>query len=523
MLGMREKSNLDRRTFLQLSGIAGLSGLTGLASATPGREPGPKADELLVGVSATASSPRAGVKPHLPNKARIVHENNTLGYVAVKLPEQASEQARKSLKQAVKNRGSVKYVEPNATYHTLYTPNDPLYGDQYADQMVNAPAAWEETLGDASITIGVVDQGVAYNHPDLQGNVASDPGYDFVDGDTDPSPDAPREHHGSHVAGIAAAGLDNGTGVTGMGNSTIVSARTLAEDGRGSLSDIADGIEYATDRGADVINLSIGAQSSSRTMDNALTYAINNGALPIAAAGNSGRRGVSYPAANSNCMAISALDSDGSLARYSSYGEPVELAAPGTNVLSTVPGDSYDRLSGTSMACPATAGVAGLTLAKWDLTNNELRSHLKNTAVDIGLPEDQQGSGRVDAANAITTKPGDGGGDDPPGDGDSTTDSLTDSLSGYWDSACKTWSWEYSDPSQIVVKLVGPSGTDFDLFVNEGTGTCPSRSNHSYRSWSNDSQETITIDNPDTSTALYMLVDSYSGRGEYTLTITEYK
>jgi serine protease len=522
MLGMREKCTLDRRTFLQLSGFAGLSGLTGLASATPGREPGSKADELLVGVSATASSPRAAVKPHLPNNARVVHENNTLGYVAVKLPEQASEQAHKALEQAVENRGSVKYVEENTTHQAFYTPNDPRYGDQYADQMVNAATAWEETLGDAGVTVAVVDQGVKYDHPDLQGNMASDPGYDFVDDDSDPYPDnLSKEIHGTHVAGIAAASIDNGTGVTGIGNSTILSGRALSESGTGSTSDIADGIEWAADQGADVINLSLGGGGSTQTMKNAVSYATSNGALVVAAAGNSGSRGVSYPAAYSECVAISALDSDGSLASYSQYGDAIELAAPGTDVLSSWTDDGYNRISGTSMATPVVAGVAGLTLAKWDLTTSELRNHLKNTAVDINLSSDKQGAGRVDAGNAVTTQPGDGGGGG--GGGDSTSDSVTASLSGYRDSDCRTWSWEFSDPSQVVVELAGPSGADFDLFANEGTGSCPSRSNHSYHSWSNDSQEKITIDNPDTSTALYILVDSYSGSGEYTLTVTEYK
>lgn len=520
MLGMRGNDTIDRRTFLRLSGFAGLSGLTGFASATPESESGTKADELLVGVSAKADNPRAAVRPHLPKEARIVHENDTLRYIRVKAPEKASGQAHRSLNRAVKNRGPVKYVEPNATYHALYQPNDPMYGDQYADQMVNAPTAWEETLGDSGVTIAVVDQGVKYDHPDLSENMASDPGYDFVDNDNDPYPDnLSKEIHGTHVAGIAAAAIDNSTGVSGIGNSTILSGRALSEDGSGSVSDIADGIQWAADQGADVVNLSLGGTSPSQTMKNALSYAVSNGVLVVAAAGNSGRRGVSYPAAHSECVAVSALDSDGSLASYSQYGDAIELAAPGTNVLSAWTDDGYNRISGTSMATPVVAGVAGLTLAKWDLTNSELRSHLKNTAADIGLSSDKQGSGRVDAGNAVTTQPGDGGGG---GGGDSASDSVTASLSGYWDSDCQSWNWEFSNTSQIVVELDGPSNADFDLFVNEGTGTCPSRSNHSYRSWSNDSQESITIDTPDTSTALYILVDSYSGSGEYTLAITEY-
>jgi serine protease len=398
---MRENNHQTRRSFLRLSGLVGLAGVTGVSSATPGHDPGPTKSELIVGVDDSVNSSRSAVDPHLPQGARVVHDNDTIGYVAVELPD--AKQAS-TLHRAVTDPGPVTYVEPNSTYRTVYVPNDPGYDAQYADQMVNAPTAWERTLGSAGVTIGVVDQGVAYDHPDLRGNVASDPGYDFIDGDTDPYPDTSSEHHGSHVSGIAAAGIDNGIGVTGIGNSTIVSARALNENGRGSLSAIASGIQYVADRGADVINLSLGGGGGSQTMDNALDYAVNQGALVVAAAGNAGRQGVSYPAANSKCLAVAALDSDGSLARYSNYGETIELAAPGTQVLSTVPG-GYGRLSGTSMACPVVAGTAGLALAQWNLTNRELRAHLKNTAVDIGLPSSQQGAGRVDAGTALMTSP----------------------------------------------------------------------------------------------------------------------
>lgn len=400
---MRENDSLTRRSFVRLSGLVGLAGVTGVTSATPGRESEPTENELIVGVDDSVDRTRPAVAPHLPRGARVVRENDTLGYVAVELSDATATQAS-TLHRAVREPGPVTYVEPNRIHRALYVPNDPGFDDQYADQMVNAPTAWEQTLGNAGVTVGVVDQGVAASHPDLQGNTASDLGYDFVDNDTDPSPDTSSEHHGSHVAGIAAAGIDNATGVTGIGNSTIVSARALNENGRGSTSAIADGIQYVADRGADVINLSLGGGGSSQTMDNALAYAVNNGALVIAAAGNAGQRGVSYPAANSKCLAVSALDPDQSLAGYSNYGEAIELAAPGTQVLSTVPG-GYQRLSGTSMACPVTAGVAGLTLAQWDLTNSQLRAHLKNTAIDVGLSSGQQGAGRVDAGTAVTTSP----------------------------------------------------------------------------------------------------------------------
>jgi serine protease len=526
---MGEDTTFDRRTFLRLTGLASAAGLTGVASATPGREPGPKEDELLVGVSGTADVKEA---LNLPPQAAMVHVNETLNYAAVEFPGKGNERARENFMEAMRKKTDVKYVEENATFESLAVPNDPRFGDQYADQQVDAPTAWDTTFGDSSVTVAVVDTGVKYDHPDLDGNVASNPGRDFVDDDSDPYPDVlADEYHGTHVAGIAAAETNNGEGVSGIGNSTVISGRALSENGSGSTSGIADAIQWAADQGADVINLSLGGGGYTNTMKNAVDYATTNGSLVVAAAGNDSGQPVSYPAAYSECLAVSALDPDESLASYSNVGSEIELAAPGTNVLSTWTDDGYETISGTSMATPVVAGVAGLTLAAHDLTNSELRSHLKATAVDVGLSSSEQGSGRVDAGNAVTTTPGSGGGGggggddggDDGGSGDSTTASADGSLSGYWDDKCYSYGFSYSSPSQVVVELDGPAGADFDLYASDGTGSCPSTSSYDYRSWTADSQETITIDSPDTSTDLTLLVDSYSGSGSYTVTITEYQ
>lgn len=518
--------DLNRRRFLQATGAVGLAGaLGGVASATPGRSPGPKEDEVLVGVAQGDDSPADVVKSAVPGKARIVHENETLSYVAVKFPSSAAETARENFIETVTKKDRVKYAEQNATLQSMLAPNDPQYGQQYAPQQVNADTAWDTTLGSSSVTIAVVDTGVQYDHPDLAGNFGSDPGYDFVDDDSDPYPDAPAdEYHGTHVAGIAGGPTDNGTGTAGISNSSLINGRALDETGRGSTADIADAVEWAADQGADVINLSLGGGGYTSTMKNAVSYATNQGSLVVAAAGNNGTGSVGYPAAYSECVAVSALDPDESLASYSQYGDEIELAAPGTNVLATLPTDDYGELSGTSMATPVVAGVAGLTLAQWDVDNVTLRDHLKNTAVDVGLSSSQQGSGRVDAANAVGTDPANsGGGGDDGGSGGSTTSSVSDSLSSSYDSKCWSYTYQYSSPSKVVINLDGPSSADFDLYANDGTGTCPSTSSYDYRSWTTDSQESITIDTPDTAADLTMLVDSYSGSGSYTLEIVEYE
>jgi serine protease len=544
---MEINTGLGRRTFLRLSGFAGVAGIPGMASATAGREPGRKPNEWLVGVSTSADNPQTVVDSHLPSDASVVHENDTLGYAAVELPEHVSTQANESLSQAIEEEGPIKYLEQNSVCHAQFLPNDPKYGNQYADEQINAPAAWEETLGSSDVTIAIVDQGVKYDHPDLEGNVADNPGRDFIDDDQEPYPeDLSTEPHGTHVAGIAAAGVDNGIGVSGISNSTFLSVRALNKDGWGALSDIADAIEWATDQGADVINLSLGGGGYSRTMLNAISYATANDALVVAAAGNSGDSEVNYPAAYGKCIAVSALDPDGSLAQYSNVGNDVELAAPGTNVVSTWVDDGYKAISGTSMATPIVAGVAGLTLAKWDLTNEELRTHLKETAVDVGLSDSQQGAGRVDAGRAVTTQPSsssstddspDNGNSDPDGNTDSDSPNNTDSDSpntlesiatevddsiGSQGEYYYSYEWGYDNPSKIVLTLDGPSDADLDIYAATGVDGLPSTDSYHYSSKSSNSQERITIDNPDHSSSLYVIVDAYSGSGSYTLSFSEY-
>jgi serine protease len=525
---MRENTSQTRRSFLQLLGISGVVGLTGVASATPGRASGPKEDEILVGVSASASSAgdmESHVDQHVPGKAAVVHSNETLRYVAVKFP--GSETAREHFIDAITKQDGIKYAEKNTTHTAFLTPSDPLLSDQYAPQQVNAPAAWNTTLGSSDVTIAVIDTGVDYTHIDLDAQFGSDKGYDFADDDSDPMP--VRAIHGTHVAGIASATTDNGTGVAGISNSTLISGRVLGSNGRGSLSDIADGIIWATDQGADIINMSLGGGGYTQTMKNAVSYAVNNGTLPICANGNAGNSSVSYPAAYDECVAVAASREGGEFVDKwrdypggSNYGPKTDVIAPGERVLSSVPGNRYKSLSGTSMACPATSGVAALGLAADpDLTVSGLRNRLKTTAVDIGEPSEKQGAGRVDANNIVDAA-GDGG-DDGGGGEESTNQTVSGSLSGGYDYATYSWNWEYSDPGQLTLELAGPSAADFDLYVNEGTTAVAGPRSHDYASTSPNSQETITIDSPATSSPLQITVDSYSGWGSFDLTFTEFK
>ncbi|RQG99213.1 S8 family serine peptidase [Natrarchaeobius oligotrophus] len=455
-------SNPGRRDVLRsLGAIGGVAALSGVTVAEPGREPGPKPDELLVGTAPTVQtvSVQQNVERELPADASVVHRNDVLGYFAVELPDEASAQADSAVAQRIERADGVAFVEENGTYYALeqsiepaqYVPDDPGFDQQYAPQVVNAPEAWETTLGSSDVTIAIADTGTDYDHPDLQAQFGSNPGTDPAGGTNDP--DARGSAHGTHVSGIASATTDNGEGIAGISNSHLYAVRVLGGGGGGSWSDIADGIQWSADNGADIVNLSLGAQQPSGVVQSAIDYAYDNGTLPIAAAGNDGpcSNCVSYPAAFSNCVAVSAIDSSESLANFSSTGPEIDVAAPGVQVLSTMPNGGYDNMSGTSMASPTAAGVAALGLAanpEWG--PSELRQALEETAVDIGLPGNQQGSGRVDAANIV----GENG--DPPNDVSAVADASPSVV----------------DPGETVTFYGGNSSGPIDSYAWElGDGT----------------------------------------------------
>jgi subtilisin len=209
------------------------------------------------------------------------------------------------------------------------------------------------------------------------------------------------DDHGTHCAGIADAD-DNSRGVVGVSTqATLHAVKVLDKRGSGSFSDIAAGIEYAADRGWDVGSMSLGASSGSQTVEDACMYAYDEGVLLVAAAGNDGpcEDCIGYPAAYSECIAVSSTNYFDELSGFSSTGSGVELAAPGTDVHSTVIG-GYDTFSGTSMACPHVSGAGGQLMANGD-SNTTVRDRLRSTAEDIGLSENESGYGLLDVAAAL--------------------------------------------------------------------------------------------------------------------------
>ncbi len=283
---------------------------------------------------------------------------------------------------ALTNHPLVEYAELNGIATIVTDPNDPYakttcYDSssgcvmQWAWARVQAYDAWNLTTGSASVRVAVVDTGVDNSHPDLPAVVAQ---YDFANGDTSAEDD---NGHGTHVAGTIGAKTNNNTGVAGSNwNVSILAAKVLNSAGSGSYAAVANGIRWAADNGAQGINLSLGGSLPSKTLERAVNYAWDKGAVLACAAGNSGTSAKLYPAAYTNCIAVAATDQNDVKASFSNFGASwVDVAAPGVAILSTMPDTfvylnffgylpNYDALSGTSMATPHVAGLAALVRAK---------------------------------------------------------------------------------------------------------------------------------------------------------------
>ena len=281
-------------------------------------------------------------------------------------------------------------------------PNDPYYGSQWALEKVGASQAWAQARG-RGVLIAVLDTGVDLDHPDLASKVRDDIDWDFVDGDG-VAEDA--HGHGTHVAGIVAAATDNGVGVAGMGwEATILPIRVVGPGGADSLA-LAQAISYTVDRGADVINLSLGSQTvCPQVVQDAVDYAHSHGVVLVAAAGNDGTDAQSFPANCYYVLGVAATGPDDARAGFSNYGTHVTVAAPGSDIFSTALGGGYEYRNGTSMATPYVAGLAALVRARYpDYTSTEVVSAILDNAVDLGAAgwDPYYGCGRVDAARTLS-------------------------------------------------------------------------------------------------------------------------
>jgi len=319
----------------------------------------------------------------------------------------------------------VEYAEKVPLDRHFLTPNDPSFGSQWGLSVISAPAAWNYFSTGSTVVIAIVDDAVERTHADLAPNLWVNPGeipnnnidddgngyiddingYDVGSNDNNPNPPSAAYDHGTHVAGISSARSNNGTGVASIGYSCklmcVKSTNTAS-----AVTNGYDGIVYAAASGADIINMSWGGPSSSTTGQNVVNYAASQGCILIAASGNDGVSSQFYPAAFSNVISVAATTSTDAKASFSNYGSWIDISAPGNNIYSTTVNNTYGNKSGTSMASPMVAGLAGLMKSlNPNMTNADLINCLLTTADNINAQNGsyigQLGSGRIDAAAAM--------------------------------------------------------------------------------------------------------------------------
>jgi subtilisin family serine protease len=336
-------------------------------------------EPVIIGFKSTPGhADKAMVRGH---GGDIKYSYTIINAIAAKLPEQAIENIQKSPR--------VTYVEMDGEVHTLDLELDNSWGVK----RIGAGTVHAGGNKGAGVNVAIIDTGIDYTHSDLDANYKD--GYDYVNNDADPMDD---NGHGTHCAGIVAAEY-NDAGVVGVApGADLYAVKVLNSVGSGYGSDVIAGIQWSVKNGMQVISMSLGGSTYSRSLHRACDRAYNKGIVIVAAAGNDGVT-VSYPARYDSVIAVAATDSSDYRASFSNTGPAVELAAPGVSVSSTKLGGGYVAKSGTSMACPHVAGTAALVIFAGE---GDVRQCLQQTADDLGAAgkDDQYGYGLVDAEEA---------------------------------------------------------------------------------------------------------------------------
>jgi subtilisin family serine protease len=344
------------------------------------------------------------------------------------------------------NHAEILWIERNNTFRPHLIPDDSLYGEQWALHKIGMPAAWNVQQGDSSVIIGIIDTGIDYLHEDLQSqvwvNVGEDLnhnkrldsgdlngldddgngyiddviGWDFTDAprfpdngdflnpDNDPMDEYPGGH-GTPVAGIVAALTNNRIGIAGIApGAKVMALRAGTAGGYLEEDDVAEAILYAIDNGCKIINMSFGDIVYSHLIKEAVDYGVGRGVIFVASAGNSGNTILHFPAAYDNTLAVGATDIQDHLASFSNYGSKIDMVAPGSEMVSCSPGNSYGTYNGTSFAAPVVCGIMGLLWSENPTASPDfIISRLQNGCQDLGSPgwDFYYGQGRVDAYKSL--------------------------------------------------------------------------------------------------------------------------
>lgn len=342
------------------------------------------------------------------------------------------------LLERVSSLASVEEAELNYEVYLDVTPDDADYDKQWAWDVLDAERAWDISQGVPQVVVAIIDSGTDMDHEDLVDNIWSNPGevpgngidddgngytddsvgWDFRGNDNNPDNVNTDNDHGTHVAGIVGAVTNNGIGVAGGSwNCPVMILKVFPNTGGGAwVDDVAEAITYATDNGASVINLSLGGAGNSAVQADAVLYAYNNGLAVLASSGNGGNDGIGdstphYPSGNTGAIGVGSTNKFDGKAGSSNYGESwVDIFSPGVAIRSTLPGNNYGNLSGTSMASPVAAGLAALLMSNFPgITPDEVETRMENGCEPINFTNPafygELDPGRINYFNSLTDRP----------------------------------------------------------------------------------------------------------------------
>ncbi len=325
-----------------------------------------------------------------------------------------------SLISNLRKNKNVVYAEKSPLFRIFYTPNDPVYNSNsiyhWYLNVIQAGKAWDIQKGNPNIKIAILDNAIDVNHPDLSSKIVAK--IDLANNDSDPTP--PKQtvewSHGTHVSGLAGAATDNGVGIASIGFKVSLMAVKISDDSTNgkTMSYGYQGIIWAADHGANVINMSWGGPGFYQTGQNVVNYAYNKGCVLVAAAGNDGNTSPSYPADYHHVIAVASTNYNDAKSSFSQYGKAIDVCSPGGSnvrgygIYSTVDfvATKYGYMQGTSMASPIVAGLSGLMLSEDStLTPEKLEAIMKATCDNIDSINSgyagQLGAGRINAYKAI--------------------------------------------------------------------------------------------------------------------------
>jgi hypothetical protein len=375
--------------------MLGCSSLAAAGPAAPAKDDYARGRILVMPRAGLPAQALSGILGDVHGKGRKIGQSDLH---LVDLPNGASETAAI---EKLKQNPHIQFAELDRKVSAKFMPNDPYFGSEWHLSKVNAPAAWDASMG-AGVTIAILDSGIDASHPDLAPNLVA--GYNFYDNNSNT---ADACGHGTAVAGTAAAALNNGAGVAGVAGMAKIMPLRVAYFDTGYnecyayYSTIANGLTWAADHGARIANVSYGGVAGSAAIISAAKYMQSKGGLVFVSAGNNGVNENIAPTAA--MITISASDPNDNLYGWSSYGSFVTLAAPG-DVWTTSQGGGYQEWYGTSFASPLAAGVGALVMAANPaLTGADVQNILQATAVDLGAAgrDDYFGYGRVNAGAAV--------------------------------------------------------------------------------------------------------------------------